>query len=258
MGEIMSFDILKKIISSDNSDVKNTTTNNNNISNTNNNTNDLKKVSIEDLNFGNQSEVKHWSIFGGTGRGKSYFVKNKIMPILVKKNIKTIIIDPQNEYTNIPKTELNTVIEDISHPSANIIRYVPLKARTKEERDKKLIELDMLYSKIYNHLRGVCLIIDEVHIAGGEQHKLLTGLLELLSTGRKLNIKVIIISQRISRVDKDITGHCTIKTFFKVNENIDWNRLRETLTDEQFNFIKNSENRYANITIVDGEIYASE
>jgi len=78
-------------------------------------------------------------ILGTSGCGKSFFVKLYILRNLLK-NVKTIIIDPQGEYTELCKTHGGQLIE-ISQESETIIN--PLDLMDRDFGDKMLSLMDL-------------------------------------------------------------------------------------------------------------------
>jgi len=187
------------------------------------------------------ANIKHILITGASGTGKSEYFKRNILTPAIKKGIRVVIIDPENEYDKIPKTNLKSILKDLKTKTA--VRYVP------NLRDSNYLDqLDKLYQKIFDNVRGCIIAIDEARFCGGEQHRLLPGLLELITRGRKRGLKLIVITQRIALIDKTITGNCQIKILFKCAEDVDWDRYRK-INKELTEKLKMSKNDHAYIYI---------
>ena len=187
------------------------------------------------------ANIKHVLITGASGTGKSEYFKRNILNPALKNGIKVVIIDPEDEYTKIHKTNVKTLLKDLKNKPA--VRYVP------NLRDENYLdELNILYQKIFDNVRGCIIAIDEARFCGAEQHKPLSGLLELITRGRKRNLKLVIITQRIAMIDKTITGNCQIKVLFKCAEDVDWDRYRK-INRELTEKLRMSKNDHAYIYI---------
>jgi DNA helicase HerA-like ATPase len=187
------------------------------------------------------ANIKHVLINGASGTGKTEYFKRNILKPAMQKKIKVIIIDPEDEYEEIPKTSIKNILDDLKVKTA--VRYVP-----NLRQNDYLEQLDKLYMKIFDNVRGCIIAIDEARFCGGEQHKLVNGLLELITRGRKRNLKLVVITQRIALLDKTITGNCQIKVLFKCAEDVDWDRYRK-INKELAEKLKHSKNDHAYIYI---------
>jgi DNA helicase HerA-like ATPase len=196
--------------------------------------------------------IKHVYINGASGCGKSYYVKNTIIKEALLKRVKTLIIDPEDEY-NFPKIKNIKKIGEF-FKKYDIVRYVP---DITKKIDDVLNEVDEVYKYIFNNCRNMLIIIDEAPTVGASQNKYSMGLIAILTRGRKRGLKAVLISQRISQMNKTITGNCRIKIFFKCAEDIDWDRYKQ-INREAYEFLKNSPYPYARVRIDDGKIIEKE
>ncbi len=193
--------------------------------------------------------VKHIHINGASGTGKSTYAKEKIIKKADEKGKKVLIIDPEDEYTDFKE------IKDIKNlkelfKKHNIVRYIPDITKDKESLLK---EIDDIYRFIFHYCRNLVILVDEAPAVGADLHKPAPHLKALLTRGRKRGLQVILISQRISQINKDLSGNCRIKIFFKCAEEIDWDRYKQ-INREAYEFLKNVEHPHAYVIIEDGKI----
>ena len=187
------------------------------------------------------ANIKHVIINGASGTGKSYYFKRNILNPALKKGVKVVIIDPEDEYDNIARTSTKNILNDLR--TKPVVRYVP-----NLRQEDYLEQLDRLYQKIFDNVKGCIIAIDEARFCGGAQYKLSSGLLELITRGRKIGLKLVVITQRIALLDKTITGNCQIKVLFKCAEDVDWDRYRK-INKELAEKLKHSKNDHAYIYI---------
>jgi len=170
-------------------------------------------------------------LWGRTRSGKSLYTKMKILHELERLKKYAIIIDPQNEYDKYKKTSKKKFIDDLK--KYRIIRYVP-KGNTIKER---IEDVDELYKMIYDNLRNCYIIVDEAPKVGGQQHQLSLGLDMLVTGGLKWGLRCVLITQRIQMIDKTLSGNCTCKIIFKVEDDIDWKKVRD-YNGEVYQFLR--------------------
>ena len=154
----------------------------------------------------------------------------------------------EDEYS-FPKIRNIRKIGDMFN-NYDIVRYVP---NITQKIDHIINEVDAIYRYIFNSCRNMLIIIDEAPTVGASQNKYSMGLIAILTRGRKRGIKAVLISQRISQMNKTITGNCRVKIFFKCAEDIDWDRYKQ-INREAYDFLKNSSCPHARVRISDGNI----
>jgi hypothetical protein len=187
-------------------------------------------------------------LWGRTRSGKSLYTKMKILRELEKTGKYAIIIDPQDEYDKYKKTSKKNLIKNLKEHK--IIRYIP-KGKTVKE---KVEDVDDLYYTIYQKLRNCYVIVDEAPKVGGQQHQLSGGLDALVTGGLKWGIRCVLITQRLSMIDKTLSGNCTCKILFKVEDDIDWKRLRD-YKEEAYRFLKfEAKGKLPYVVVKDGEV----
>ena len=187
-------------------------------------------------------------LWGRTRSGKSLYTKMKILKEIERQKKYAIIIDPQNEYDQYRKTTKKTLIEDLK--KYRIVRYIPKGKSIKE----KVEDADDLYYTIYEKIRNCYVIVDEAPKVGGQQHSCSGGLDALVTGGLKWNIRCVLITQRLSMIDKNLSGNCTCKILFKVEDDIDWKRLRD-YKEEAYRFLKfEAKGKLPYVVVKDGEI----
>jgi len=186
-------------------------------------------------------------LIGRTRSGKSLYTKMKILRILEKMDKRAIIIDPQDEYDYI-KTSKKELINDLQE--FKIVRYIPGGKTIKEKVD----DVDNIYYTILHKVRNCYIIVDEAPKVGGQQHRVSGGLDMLANGGLKWGLKCVLITQRLSMIDKNISGSCTCKIFFKAEEDIDWERLRK-YKEEAWQFLKHdATGQLPYVVVKDGEV----
>ena len=179
----------------------------------------------------------HISILGYTGTGKSWYIKNNLISKI--KN-KIIFFDIENEYGGKITTP-KTFLEDIQ--KYDYVRII----------ENNIDILNYYYKKIFDNIRNVTVVIDEAHRQGGEEFKLIPGLKDLITGGRKRGIQIITASQTPSLISKVILKNSGILILKKASWNIDWKIYRQ-INENAYNLLKNSSNQYATIVLKNGEI----
>ena len=183
----------------------------------------------------------HISVLGYTGTGKSWYIRKNL---LHKIKTKIIFFDIEDEYAGqitTPKTFLKDVKE------FDKIRII--------ENDLNII--NFYYNQIFNYVRNVTVVIDEAHRQGGEEHKLIQGLKDLITGGRKRGIRVITASQTPSLISKVILKNSGILVLKKASWGIDW-KIYKQINEEAYNILKASTNQYATVVLKNGIIINSE
>jgi hypothetical protein len=187
-------------------------------------------------------------LWGRTRSGKSLYTKMKILRELERLKKPAIIIDPQNEYDRYKRTTKKNFIEDLK--KYGIIRYIP-KGKTVKER---IEDADELYTMIYENIRNCHIIIDEAPKVGGMQHQLSCGLDMLVTGGLKWGLRCVLITQRLQMIDKTLSGNCTCKIIFKVEDDIDWKRVKD-YKEEVWRFLKfEAKGKLPYCIVKDGEV----
>jgi len=195
-----------------------------------------------------ETNIKHIHINGTSGTGKSTYAREKILKKADEKGKKVLIIDPEDEYEykqikNIKK--LNEYFE-----KQNIVRYVP---DITKEKEKLLNEVDNIYKFIFNYCKNLVILVDEAPAVGADLHRPSTYLKAILTRGRKRGLQAMLISQRVSQMNKELSGNCRIKVFFKCAEEIDWDRYKQ-INKKACEFLRNIDYDYAYVVMEDGKI----
>ena len=179
----------------------------------------------------------HISVLGYTGTGKSWFIKNNLIH---KIKTKIIFFDIENEYHGKITTP-KTFLEDIT--KNDYVRII----------ESNLDILNFYYKKIFDNIRNITVVIDEAHRQGGEEHKLISGLKDLITGGRKRGIQIITASQTPSLISKVILKNSGILVLKKASWSIDWKIYRQ-INEDAYNILKNSSNQYATVILKNGII----
>ena len=183
----------------------------------------------------------HISVLGYTGTGKSWYIKNNIIP---KIKTKIIFFDIENEYIGKITTP-KSFLEDIK--KNNYVRII--------ESNSDI--LNYYYKKIFDNIRNITVVIDEAHRQGGEEHKLIDGLKDLITGGRKRGIRIITASQTPSLISKVILKNSGILVLKKASWNIDW-KIYKQINEEAYSILKNSSNQYVTVILKNGIIINKE
>jgi len=122
--------------------------------------------------------MPHWIIYGMTDSGKSYFVKKEfILDPDVYNNKKIIIIDVTGEYEK--------------YRNLKYVKYYFVDNSEPDDKQYKKIDshvLDPTYKKM--------VIIDECHLIGDSNSKLMKYIVKWVTIARKQNTEMIILTQR--------------------------------------------------------------
>ena len=141
-------------------------------------------------------KCEHEAVFGGSGTGKSYYVKTR-----VKQWARALIWDPDDEYGDIPNirtcTKASQVIELMSASDARI-RFVP------QAMDSKTLEKCFEFMSLAAFIWTQCLYVGEELADVTTPSKAANGWGTVLRRGRKRGVKVMGVSQRPAESDKTI------------------------------------------------------
>ena len=141
-------------------------------------------------------KCEHEAVFGGSGTGKSYYVKTR-----VKQWNRALIWDPDDEYGDIPNirtcTKASQVIELMSASDARI-RFVP------QAMDSKTLEKCFEFMSLAAFIWTQCLYVGEELADVTTPSKAANGWGTVLRRGRKRGVKVMGVSQRPAESDKTI------------------------------------------------------
>lgn len=141
-------------------------------------------------------KCEHEAVFGGSGTGKSYYVKTR-----VKQWARALIWDPDDEYGDIPNirtcTKASQVIELMSAGDARI-RFVP------QAMDSKTLEKCFEFMSLAAFIWTQCLYVGEELADVTTPSKAANGWGTVLRRGRKRGVKVMGVSQRPAESDKTI------------------------------------------------------
>ena len=179
----------------------------------------------------------HIAVLGYTGTGKSYFIKNNLVP---KIKTKIVFFDIESEYFGKITTP-KSFLEDVK--KNDYVRVI--------ERDTNIT--NYYYKRIFDNIRNVTIVIDECHRQGGEEYHLSSQLKDLVTGGRKRGIQIITASQTPSLISKVILKNSGILVLKKASWSIDWKIYRQ-INEDAHDLLKNSSNQYATIILKNGII----
>lgn len=167
-------------------------------------------------------ECEHEAVFGASGSGKSYYVKQ-----IVKKWGRALIWDPDNEYGEIPNIQTaRTPAEVMSfiNSASNVkVRYVPMTI------DRKLLEKCFDFISLAAFIWGNCLYVGEEIADVTTPSKAAGGWGVVLRRGRKRGVKVIGVSQRPAECDKTLFTQARYIRTGRLDGEGDKQRLATTL-----------------------------
>ncbi|BCS90589.1 MAG: DNA double-strand break repair helicase HerA [Candidatus Micrarchaeota archaeon] len=184
-------------------------------------------------------------IIGQSGSGKSYLV-GVILEELIKNNISFIVFDTEGEYTNI-KTD-NVII--ISSENGDIdfnISFDALMRSILENNLSLIVDLSLREDKVeicYSMLdalykaetllkRPIFVFIEEADIFAPQTPSSQTNSVENISfRGRKRGISLFVITQRPSRISKNVLSQCNLGFIGRMTIANDINALRFIIDDE--------------------------
>jgi DNA helicase HerA-like ATPase len=198
--------------------------------------------------------VEHIAVLGGTGTGKTYFIKNELIKPAREKGIPVIILDLERDYNGLGAFR-------VKNWKKNLIPYLKKKGIVRiftedyDDYDKDNNETSAIYEYIFKNIEydkigsSVLIVVDEVHNQGGHESKSVDKWLKkLLTRGRKRGQKMVIASQRVAEVRKTLVDNCGTWVFKKCGLT-DWQAYKKYLPKEELEKLKNSQNKYATIII---------
>lgn len=190
--------------------------------------------------------LKHIAILGYTGTGKTTFIKK----LLKTTTAKIIILDIERDYD----VKAHCIhMHDYKHIKKLLKKYDIIRILTKNY-DKKNDEFSVIYKYIFENIKNVIIVIDEIHRQGGREHSLNIDLENLLTAGRKRGIKCIIASITPAVTAKTLLKSCGVIVMKKAAWSNEWDVLRK-INKKAAELIQNSNNEYATIALVNGKIW---
>ncbi len=158
-------------------------------------------------------------IFGQSGSGKTTLAKSMIKPKDVKR---LIVFDPEDEYDDCGLTDtagLNDLIAKIRASKGGFrLRYVP--PGVPAHRVDALNKLSAIAIRLQSVASPAPLLVlvDELHLAYGLHETKCPHFAELNTGGRKKNIAIVGISQRIANVGMDFRTQLTDSAVFSLTD----------------------------------------
>lgn len=190
--------------------------------------------------------LKHIAILGYTGTGKTTVIKELIKNITAK----VIIFDIERDYDDIKAHSIH--MHDHMYVKELLEKYDKIRILTKNY-DKKNNDFSQMYKYIFQNIRNIVFVIDEVHRQGGKEHNINVELENIITAGRKRNIKCIIASVTPSIVAKILLKSCGIIIMKKAAWTNDWDVYKK-INKKAVELLQNSTNDYATIVLIDGKI----
>lgn len=173
-----------------------------------------------------KKERQIYTVTGKTGRGKSHFLKEFLIPELEKKQ-PVIIADSMNEYQRGAKFETvdSFYIKAISAELNERSSIVRVKSDTEA---KKLFA----FSRLSGELTGSphALVIEEAS-KYCSPYKIDSYLNELVSYGRHWGVSLVFVAQRFAQLNKIITSQADINISFQQTEHNDLNGIKPFFND---------------------------
>lgn len=184
-------------------------------------------------------------ILANSGGGKSYAIR-RIAEQAVK-NVQVIILDPEGEFASLR--------EKYDFILAGKNADVPVEVRSASLLATKLLELNksavidlyelhpqerQRYVKLFcealvnapkNLYHPVLIILDEAHeyVPEGKPSEATWAVESLASKGRKRGQRLILASQRIAKISKNVTAECNNKLIGRASQDIDMKRAGDEL-----------------------------
>lgn len=140
-------------------------------------------------------------IFGKTGSGKSFLVKNKILPLFTR----LVIVDPQQEYEGLVFFSFEDLSTYHLENSPETFRYV---ARFSSDLD-----IEYLFKWCYV-IGNLCLVVEEAEQYISPYAKS-NSFLYLVRYGRHKSISIIGIARRLSELSTDFKAQVNEIISFK-------------------------------------------
>lgn len=155
-------------------------------------------------------------IFGKSGSGKTTLAKSLIKPKDVKR---VIVFDPEDEYGNcdlLLNPGLNDVIAFMRDKKTFRLRYVPPASHRVDALNK--LSAIIIRAQSVATPQPLLVLVDELHLAYGLHETKCPHFAELNTGGRKKNIAIVGISQRIANVGMDFRTQLTDSAVFSLTD----------------------------------------
>lgn len=153
---------------------------------------------------------KHITVVGATGSGKSYAVCHNLPKSSIFFDIQGEKALPKDVYSVNKSSSKQMVISMLRN--GEVLRYSP---QRQTMQDECVYLIDWLFKE--QRLKGsVSIILDEIHLLMADA-KTKRAIIELITTGRKYNIFLIAISQRLANIDNTIITQSQELYLFKSN-----------------------------------------
>lgn len=179
-------------------------------------------------------DAKRVGVYGGSGSGKSTFVKNYI-----KGNNRIVIFDPQREYD--VKQRFDNLVDVKNHLAANwnigfriAITPAPHMADKEPELLHKLAVLLRHCQQPYadeQDSRKITLLVEEIQLSypSAKLPAKLNGFSYLCTTGRHYGIEIIAVTQRPAQVSTTFRGNTTQNYYFRLLNSTDIKAVGEVM-----------------------------
>ena len=163
------------------------------------------------------------SVFGKKGSGKSYFVKNRLIP----KFKRLIIFDTQNEYDyNLNSSDLSNIMSIPNHTVSTNYNELMTNLNYNYKQDSfinilQVSDIDVM-TKVLDPIFKAgyfTIVIEEMHVLDSALKK--NTLFRMFMEGRHRFINIISTSQRFSSVSRNLTSQSDIIACFKQTEKRD-------------------------------------
>lgn len=173
-----------------------------------------------------KKERQIYTVTGKTGRGKSHFLKEFLIPYM-EKNQPVLIADSMNEYQRGAKFEsvdsfyIKAINMELNHKTS-IVRILS------DTEAKKLFAFSRLSGEMVASPHA--LVIEEAS-KYCSPYKIDSYLKELVSYGRHWGVSLIFVAQRFAQLNKIITSQADINISFQQTENNDLNGIKPFFND---------------------------
>jgi len=163
----------------------------------------------------------HKIVCGGTGSGKTTFMRNKFIPSGLKAVGRVAVFDSEDEYNDIAEFRANT-IKELKKAIAAGKRFVTYEPSTPPKSEARGRELDAFLA-VCDSFKPIIAVIEEAHENMRTHHmvrlseKLYTG----VKKGRKYGLNLVFVSQEPNDIVKPFWNNVGEVIAFRTKDSLD-------------------------------------
>lgn len=186
----------------------------------------------------------HKIVVGGSRSGKTYLVKNKLLPDALSTSQSLLVFDSETEFKDVANYSTSNLSEfDKAASKAQLVAYEPVTPPETEERGK---EVDRFLEVADKH-RPCIVVLEEAHenMASHPMKVLSRNLHKAVKKGAKYGMSLVFVSQEPNDILKSFWNNVGEVVVFRLKMDLDHWSLDYSPTElPQYHYIRSTDNVY--------------